>query len=292
MRVVADKYYGKEASGYDAAREHSKRWEMEDRAVSMMVDAGPVLDVPLGTGRFIPIYRRKSLTFTGLDVSADMRAVARQKYGSIDAHLGSVLEIPFPDKSFGTAVCTRLMDWLCPDEMEKAFAELRRVSDAIIVTLRHGHEGISINYTHSLSRFYAAIDGLFIAARETTEITKHGHEEIFKLRAPVWRDVLDQFRWHGANPHAEIERIAGREVNPEQMSVTSEYWPADRIGQTLDGIGGLDKGYANCPEPRYMEGAPVVLRVENQSLILDGQRRFHLWRKSPGLHPVLVISQG
>lgn len=288
MCVVADKYYGPEAETYDAQRQTSPRWANEMRAVADLVTAGPVLDVPLGTGRFIPTYRARGLDFTGLDISSDMLATTERTHG-YRGLMGSVLQLPFPDRSYTTAVCIRLLDWLSPVEMPIAVSELRRVARNLVLTVRHGTEGVSVNYTHGLANFYAAIQGLFIAERRTTEITRHGHEEVFSLRPAIWQDALDQFRWHDGNPHAEMQRLAGMEIDCTGSTITAEHWTHEEVGRVLTAVGGLPHVYASHPEPRYCGTAAVVLIAGGKPIILDGLRRFNMWQDKPGRHPVLVI---
>lgn len=286
--MVSDKYYGDAATRYDAEREDTARWAKERQAVSDLVTLEPVLDVPLGTGRYIPLYRSKRLDFIGLDISPDMLAVTRERYG-YSGELGNILSLPYEAGSFGTAVCTRLLDWLCPDDMVKALTELRRVAQSLLFTVRHGDEGISINYTHDLTRVYAALDGFFIADRRTTEITRHGHEEIIYARAPIWRDVLAQFQWHGPDRFAEMERIAGHTIDKGLTTISAEYWTAEQAGAALDDMGGLSPKYVDCPEPRFFDGTAVVLVRGGKQNILDGQRRLNAMRGAKGRHPVLVL---
>src|SRR5687768_13349312 len=110
--ALADKYYGAAAETYDATRCHSLRWAHEQLAVNDFVTEGRVLDVPLGTGRYVGLYRAKGLDVIGVDVSEDMLAVARRNYPGIDARRGNVLGLPFSGGMFAIAVCTRLLDWL------------------------------------------------------------------------------------------------------------------------------------------------------------------------------------
>ena len=49
-------YTGTEASQYEAKRAHKDVWQAEQALIAEMVNAGPVLDVPIGTGRYLPIY--------------------------------------------------------------------------------------------------------------------------------------------------------------------------------------------------------------------------------------------
>lgn len=288
MRVTGDKYYGQAAERYDAERENSVRWATENAAVAAFVDAGPVLDVPLGTGRYVPIYRKKGLDFLGADISRDMLAVANRRHGYL-GYKASILALPYADQSFATAVCTRMLDWLPPAEMERAVAELRRVARTLIVTLRHGAEGISINYTHALDRFYQAIDGLHIQARLTTEIGRHGHEEIFKLRPPVWQDVADQLAWHEGDCEAEIERLSGVAVSAQSATVSAEYWTAGKIAAVIRQMAAVNPAYSTDEAPRFDNGPATVLVTEGRCCVIDGRRRMNQWQGQPGRHPVLVI---
>jgi ubiquinone/menaquinone biosynthesis C-methylase UbiE len=86
---------------------------------------GRVLDVGVGTGRNLPHYP-PGTTVTGIDLSAEMIAVARQRAGSsVDLRVGDAEHLPFPDASFDTVVCTL---GLCtiPDD-RKAASEAHRV---------------------------------------------------------------------------------------------------------------------------------------------------------------------
>jgi hypothetical protein len=290
MRVTADKYYGHEAETYDAQRRETTRWKIEQQAVEDFVSEGPVLDIPLGTGRYVPIYRRKGLEFFGVDLSRDMLSVAEQTNGTLPCAQGSILSQPCDDEVYATAVCTRLMDWLCPSDMIAAINELRRVARTLIVTIRHGEPRISINYTHGLDTFYEAIDGLFIEARRTTENGKHGHEEIFKLRSPCWQDVADQLAWHDGDSEAEIERLSGVAVCAETATVRAEYWTNEKIGATVHAMAAIDRRYRTRENPRFHEGPATILQADERSLIIDGRRRMNQWQKVPGRYPILVVT--
>lgn len=304
--VIADKYYGRHATGYDAARQRTARWAAEQAAVEAFVSRGPVLDVPVGTGRYFDIYRAQGLEVTGLDISPDMIAEARSKDATAEIVEGSIFAMPFSDGQFSTVVCTRLLDWLCPQDMERAVAELRRVAKEIVVSIRHGKEGIVTNWTHDLARFHSAIDGMYIAGRATTERTeKYGLEEILHLRPPEWSDVLDQFPSSRGGPLANVNRIANvwvgrlleREVDlgPE-TPVRAEYWTAERLWSDLARMAELwDEGqppascYITSQPPRYYDRPLTILRAQGSHVILDGRRRINRLRGKSGTFPVLVV---
>lgn len=307
--MKADKYYGVTARDYDASRCHSLRWSREQLAVDEMVTAGPVLDVPIGTGRYIGIYRAKGLAFAGVDLSADMMAEAARRYGTIDTRRGDVRALPFEAGSFATAVCTRLLDWLAPADMAAAVGELRRVAQTLVVTIRTGTPGCRINWTHDLSAFYRAIGGLHIEARRWTETTQDGVEEMFKLRPPTWADVIEQFKYESCDPLGDVRRIAsewdGRlwphmlDIRPETVTVRAEYWSTADLAAVIDEMAGLvdhlDRPhgrYITDELPRYPGGPVTVMQANGKCAVLDGRRRINRWRREATddeLHPVLFL---
>src|SRR5690625_7301535 len=107
-RMVGDRSYGSTARDYDRKRDYKPCWAREQAAVEKFVRHGPVLDVPVGTGRYLDIYRRKGLKFQGLDASDEMIAQARKKCPGLVAQRGTVLGLPVGHKRFGTVVRSRL----------------------------------------------------------------------------------------------------------------------------------------------------------------------------------------
>lgn len=302
--MQADKYYGDIARRYDQERCHTMRWAKEQIAVFDMIYGGSVLDVPIGTGRYVEIYRRRGAgSIVGVDISDDMLAQATLKYPGLNVMRGSIFKLPFPDKSFDNVVCTRLLDWLTPDDMARAIKELRRVARTLIVSIRHGKEEIRINQTHDLATFYEVINGLHICMRRTTEVTRDGKEEIFRLREPWWSDVLAQFAYHGHTPAFELERLARFwlgdtfRVQESDVRISAEYWTGDVLGEIIDEMGArYDDGlpdemrYVTSQPPRFAAGPATILRARGTSIVLDGRRRINQWRTTPGRYPVLVLT--
>lgn len=136
-----DVYYGDAAALYDAERAQTGRWQREQSAVSGFLSRLPdgldVLDVPLGTGRFIDFYRAHHHRVTGLDASDEMMAVASRRAGAfaLTTVRGSATELPWPDASFDLVVSTRFLRHILPlAQTRVALAEMARVcrSHAII----------------------------------------------------------------------------------------------------------------------------------------------------------------
>jgi ubiquinone/menaquinone biosynthesis C-methylase UbiE len=79
-------YYGEIAKNYEKDRISQSIWEKEQQWVSTFLDTIPskssILDIPVGTGRFIPNYQKKNFTIFGIDISKDMINQARKKLDS------------------------------------------------------------------------------------------------------------------------------------------------------------------------------------------------------------------
>src|SRR3990167_79499 len=131
----AGKYNGAIAKGYDAKRDDTEKRKAEDRIMrGMLIDlprGTSVLDVPVGSGHFIPLYEELGFNVLGLDISDDMLREASQKASGDDTflRLGDARKIDLPDQSYDVAICIRLMRWLETKETQlKVLSELKRVA--------------------------------------------------------------------------------------------------------------------------------------------------------------------
>jgi ubiquinone/menaquinone biosynthesis C-methylase UbiE len=141
-----DRYYGDTALNYEQRRVGKVKWQRENRAVDTLVAELPsdatVLDVPIGTGRFLEFYQRYGLRAVGVDISRDMLELARKRADEIGLEVrlyeASVAELPLPSGSVDTTVCVRLVYSFSMAEIESVLRELARVtSGRIILSDRH-----------------------------------------------------------------------------------------------------------------------------------------------------------
>jgi ubiquinone/menaquinone biosynthesis C-methylase UbiE len=90
--------------------------------------SGEVLEVAVGTGRNFPFYPQ-GVRLTGIDLSPAMLEIARNRADELDLDAdlreGDAQELPFPDASFDTVVCTLSLCSI-PDD-RRAIAEMKRV---------------------------------------------------------------------------------------------------------------------------------------------------------------------
>lgn len=139
-----DYYTGGTAIDYEASRIHKSQWRMEEEVLSTMLDhalphGGRVLDVPIGTGRFLELYKNRGLAVTGLDVSADMMAQAEDEARRLgmDAQisLGDATALPDLGDSVSLVVCIRLMTLVDFATVSQVLAEARRCSPLVLVSI-------------------------------------------------------------------------------------------------------------------------------------------------------------
>jgi ubiquinone/menaquinone biosynthesis C-methylase UbiE len=109
-----------------------------------------VLEVAVGTGRNFPFYP-EGVRLTGIDLSPAMLEIARKRAHElgVDADLreADAQQLPFPDASFDTVVCTLS---LCniPDD-RRAIAEMKRV-------LRPGGRLLLLDHVRASSKAWLA----------------------------------------------------------------------------------------------------------------------------------------
>jgi SAM-dependent methyltransferase len=302
VEVARTSYRGEVAKGYEAHRVTGVEWEAEQEAVLGFVTSGPVLDVPVGTGRYLPIYHGYGMECVGVDISPDMLEQAKQKGTDARLLIGDIFNLPFKDGEFSAAVCSRFLNWCNPDEMARAIKELRRVARTLIVSIRTGKEGVAGNYTHDLAKFYEAIEGLHIRDRRVISRVESGLFEMFKLTPPDLYTVMAQFgelggkNWLPKKAQDWTRHFGLPDINWDRVEIFSEYWTHEDLRALLlemaeiPKINGVPNEIITSDPPRRLSGPLTVLRTDGREVMLDGRRRANLWMNTPGRYPVLVVS--
>jgi len=290
-KPISDWYYGNHAARYESMRTKNPLWQKENEAVASLVQRGPVLDVPIGTGRYIPIYQEKGLAFTGMDISPDMIAEA-SKRAKFPYKISSITSIPFDNHQFGTVVCTRMMNWLDCADMQKAVSELRRVADESIVGVRFG-KGPRRMFDHSRSEFLDALGGDWI----TDEVLLGDKDYwLFKFRRPCWKDVNEQFQWQ-PKPAQLIadnwsERLGANKVSLESLPVRCEYMTGQQIWQCVDSLSDISPIMKNIKgKPKKESGPITMVRIAGMNVVIDGRNRAKKWRNDERRHAVFVVGE-
>jgi ubiquinone/menaquinone biosynthesis C-methylase UbiE len=101
---------------------------------------GSVLDAGCGEG-FVAsrvLAAIPGITLTGCDVSGQALEVARRSNPEATFVTGSVLDLPFSDRSFDVVGCFEVLEHLRGDQPRHALAELARVADrAVVLSVPH-----------------------------------------------------------------------------------------------------------------------------------------------------------
>jgi ubiquinone/menaquinone biosynthesis C-methylase UbiE len=143
---LSRQYAGKVARDYDQKRTSEKKWITEQEVVRGLLAQIPrgsrILDIPVGTGRFISFYKELHLQATGVDVSHDMLAESEKKVKEKDFDMllkqGSIFNLDFANEYFDVVLCIRFLNWIDYDNLNVAVSELARVSRRnLIVGIRH-----------------------------------------------------------------------------------------------------------------------------------------------------------
>lgn len=192
----SQKYVGNVAAGYDAKREASPKWQVEQSIIEQMISDLPkgawVLDAPCGTGRFMQACADRGFIYRGIDISEDMIMQAAAKLDNRSPIVrftmkdGKVHEVPqfvmeqrnvlesgIPDKAVDAVLNIRITRWLSLEQCQQMFREMQRIArDRIILTARvcdHPH-------ARPLALFEAAMsDDWQLVASEA------GHEPAYRI---------------------------------------------------------------------------------------------------------------
>src|SRR3990172_13164463 len=118
------------AAVYEARRAHKAKWKLEHSCLEFLLTGvrGRVLDVPVGTGRFLELYRKLGLAAVGVDYSSEMLACAKAAHPDAALEQGDATNLRFADGEFDAVICVRLLHLVAPSEAPLIMNELFRVS--------------------------------------------------------------------------------------------------------------------------------------------------------------------
>ena len=135
-------YHGKTARDYEATRLKQDWWHDENRILSKFLKLIPegvnVLDVPIGTARFLPLYHENQMAASGLDISHDMLFEAKKLRGDLlekcKIDIGDARNLLYEDNSFDVIVCIRFLDGhVIFKDAKKVISEFCRVSRKYLI---------------------------------------------------------------------------------------------------------------------------------------------------------------
>lgn len=136
-KAKGDSYYKGVAKNYEKRRSTQEYWQVEQTEMRALLEGLPrglkVVDIPFGTGRFVPFYAEFGYSISGLDASNDMIAAATETLGPLmdrcTCVVGDAADLPFEDGAFDLVVSTRFLRDVVPfGAAKKMIAEMSRVT--------------------------------------------------------------------------------------------------------------------------------------------------------------------
>jgi SAM-dependent methyltransferase len=126
-------FFDQKTAGFSGERLKTPRsdylFERQKKLVLELVAPMPgerILDVGCGTGNHLQFFNEKRYSLTGIDSSADMLEIARQKYGGRAEFIsGQVQDLPFSDDEFDIVTIINFLE--IADNPQKVIREAIRV---------------------------------------------------------------------------------------------------------------------------------------------------------------------
>jgi SAM-dependent methyltransferase len=117
-QVEPSHYFRKE---YDTKGRFISYWHQINEII--LLEPNSMLEVGIGNGLVTNYLKRRDIDLTTLDIDGRLNP----------DHVGTVLDMPFADKSFEVVVCYELLEHLPYKDVHKALAEIHRVSSKYAV---------------------------------------------------------------------------------------------------------------------------------------------------------------
>lgn len=141
VKELKQKYTGPNIKNYVNKREATPQWIQETKIMGELLARYPsrtIVDIPVGTGRFMQFYAKNRNKVIGLDVSADMleqaRAeAARQKLQSPRLELADIFEVDPASYRADVAVCLRFLNHLEQEWVPRALKSLAAIATEAVI---------------------------------------------------------------------------------------------------------------------------------------------------------------
>lgn len=222
---LAMQYRGDKAAKYDCERVNNAKFKGEQTAVERLLSTVPkgssIIDIPVGTGRFVELYKRLGLSASGFDISPDMLTVAAEKSRSlgyaIPLEVGNIMSLDAQDGSCDVALSICFFNWVDIPKATIAISELARVArDYVIVSIR--------NYVPINELRLTTLSGLFhFFSRPAAVIRRMLSKNALVVHHK--QDVLDMFKQNNLDI-VEALRVEPRKYGTDYFVYLLEKRPA------------------------------------------------------------------
>jgi ubiquinone/menaquinone biosynthesis C-methylase UbiE len=206
VQDLARQYRGENATLYDENRTKLNKYKNEQAIVEEILsnlseDNNSVIDIPVGTGRFVEAYKRYGYSASGFDISPDMLAIAQGKVKELDYVMdlreGNVMDISVAKGSYDIAVCICFLNWVNFAEAETAIAELCRVSRRyVILSMRHyvPRSELRLASPNGLFHFLTRPAGAVRSRLSKNALIIHHKSDVFQMVKQNNLDIMEAIR--------------------------------------------------------------------------------------------------
>jgi len=132
-----NEYFNDKADNYLKKREQTVGWKQQHITLVELLDKLPrsikVLDVPVGTGRFIDEYVNRDYQVYGIDISEEMMKQANVEgrgLENVSLQVGDARSVPYEDDYFDLTVSFRFLGYIPPlEDAVLILKEIHRVTN-------------------------------------------------------------------------------------------------------------------------------------------------------------------
>ncbi|NIU85631.1 MAG: methyltransferase domain-containing protein [Candidatus Thorarchaeota archaeon] len=96
-----------------------------------------LLDVGCATANLYKFAKARDIQYVGIDITQRLLDAGNERNPDAELHLGSILDIPYPNQSFDVSYAKSVLEHVHPDEAEKAVSELVRVARHMVILVFH-----------------------------------------------------------------------------------------------------------------------------------------------------------
>lgn len=189
-KELIEQYSNVNAVQYDERRKKNRKWVRENEIieeVSTNIQPGDsVLDIPVGTGRFLKNFVDRSAVVSGADFSEDMLKEARGRIKRIE-HPVHVFKMDLLSDerlstSFDWVVCIRIINWFNHYNCIKAVCNLAALSNRnVVLGIRLAESGRIIEIKRSLGHLYRTIRAIVSKKEAKPAQFLHRKNKFYKL---------------------------------------------------------------------------------------------------------------
>lgn len=126
LKILNDVRQSYDTIAQDFSRTRRSVWEEFKPLADYAKTGDRVLDLGCGNGRLIELFKGRPIEYSGVDISENLIAIAKQRYPGQDFQVFDGLKTPFKDNWFDKIYCIAVLHHIPSYELRKEFLEEAR----------------------------------------------------------------------------------------------------------------------------------------------------------------------